>query len=86
MDIQSGVLCPEVCQSQGFSGCSTASCGEESMSIIYYGTLGTCEMGTLSPEAETEPCGTHAPSEHPPLSSTTEQVFPHHSDLRLTTD
>jgi hypothetical protein len=45
-----------VCQAQGFSGCSTAACGDDQMSIWWFGNLPDCESGIFSPEAEANAC------------------------------
>ncbi len=58
MDVQNPVLCPMVCQSGGFVGCMTGSCGEDAASIAYYPALDTCETGSFVAEVELTACET----------------------------
>lgn len=56
IDASTLVLCPEVCQSQGFLGCSTAACGIENMSVWWFGSQVECDAGEFSTEAEANAC------------------------------
>ena len=56
VDASNVILCPEVCQSQGFVGCATAACGDENMSVWWFGNSVDCESGIFSPEAEANAC------------------------------
>ncbi len=58
VDASNLILCPEVCQAQGFLGCSTAACGDENMSVWWFGISIDCESGTFSPESEANACET----------------------------
>ncbi len=52
------ILCPVVCQAEGFSGCVTAGCGDDQMSVYWYSGPATCEEGTLVTEGQSTVCET----------------------------
>lgn len=48
------VLCPEVCQSQGYLGCATSSCS--GLSVLWFSSMAECEVGEPSNQGEATPC------------------------------
>ncbi len=58
VDSSNLVLCSDVCQSQGHSGCSTAGCGETQMSVRWWATQNDCETDMFVIQGEPTDCGT----------------------------
>jgi hypothetical protein len=56
MDSSTLVLCADVCQSQGYSGCATAGCGESLMSVLWFASPNACESGQILIDAEGTTC------------------------------
>jgi hypothetical protein len=58
VDASNLIPCSEVCEAEGLSGCATAACHSEELSIIWYGLSTNCASGEIPTDGQALACET----------------------------